>query len=90
MTDFEKHKLELLKNPEFKKEYEALEPEYEAMKALIGARIESNMTQQQLAEASGIRQSNISRIESGSCSPTIATLQKLASAMGKKLHIEFI
>ena len=90
MTGFERHKLELLKDPEFKKAYDDLEPEYEAMKALIGARIESNMTQKQLAEMSGIRQSNISRIESGSCSPTIATLQKLALAMGKKLHIEFI
>ncbi len=90
MNDFQNHKQELLKNPEFRKEYEALQPEYEAMRALIGARIESNLTQEQLAQASGIRQSNISRIENGTCSPTVETLQKLAAAMGKKLHIEFV
>ena len=59
------------------------------VRALIGARIERDLTQKQLAELSGIRQSNISRIENGTCSPTIATLQKLAAAMGKRLHIEF-
>ena len=59
------------------------------VRALIGARIERDLTQKQLAELSGIRQSNISRIENGTCSPTIATLQKLAAAMDKKLHIEF-
>ena len=61
----------------------------EVIRALIGARIEQNLTQEQLAQRSGIRQSNISRIESGTCSPTIATLQQLANGMGKKLHIEF-
>lgn len=61
----------------------------EVIRALIGARIEQNLTQEQLAQRSGIRQSNISRIESGTCSPTIATLQQLAKGMGKKLHIEF-
>ena len=45
---------------------------------------------EQLARRSGIRQSNISRIENGTCSPTISTLQQLASGMGKKLHIEFV
>ena len=89
MNDFQKQRRELMKNPEFQKEYEALRPEYEAMRALIGARLESNLTQEQLAQASGVRQSNISRIESGSCSPTVETLQKLAAAMGKKLRIRF-
>lgn len=89
MNDFQKQKRELMKNPEFRKEYEAFRPEYEAMRALIGARLESNLTQEQLAQASGVRQSNISRIESGSCSPTVETLQKLAAAMGKKLRIRF-
>lgn len=89
MSDFRKFKEELLKDPEVQAEYEALRPEYEVIRALIGARIEQNLTQEQLAQRSGIRQSNISRIESGTCSPTIATLQQLANGMGKKLHIEF-
>ena len=47
------------------------------------------LTQKELAERCGIRQSNISRIENGSCSPTVATLQALASGLGKKLDIRF-
>jgi len=90
MDDFQRLKEELLKDPEVRAEYEALKPEMEVIRALIGARIEQNLTQAQLAERTGIRQSNISRIENGTCSPTIATLQQLANGMGKKLHIEFI
>lgn len=90
MSDFRKFKEELLKDPDVRVEYEALKPEYEVIRALVGARIEQNLTQEQLAQRSGIRQSNISRIESGTCSPTIATLQQLAIGMGKKLHIEFL
>lgn len=90
MNDFQKFKEELLKDPEVRMEYEALKPEYEVIRALVGARIEQNLTQEQLAQASGIRQSNISRIENGTCSPNVETLQKLAAAMGKKLHIEFV
>lgn len=90
MNDFQKLKEELLLDSEVRAEYEALRPEMEVIRALVGARIEQNLTQKQLAERTGIRQSNISRIENGSCSPTIATLQQLANGMGKKLHIEFI
>ncbi len=90
MNDFQKFKEELLKDPEVRTEYEALKPEYEVIRALVSARLEQNLTQEQLAQRTGIRQSNISRIESGTCSPTIATLQQLANGMGKKLHIEFL
>lgn len=90
MSDFQKFKEELLKDPEVRTEYEALKPEYEVIRALVSARLEQNLTQEQLAQRTGIRQSNISRIESGTCSPTIATLQQLANGMGKKLHIEFL
>ena len=61
----------------------------EYIKAIIAARMERNLTQKELAEKTGIRQSNISRIENGNCSPTIATLQQLAEGVGKKLYIEF-
>ena len=90
MRDLQKRRKELLKDPEALAEYEAQKPEMEVIRALIGARIEQNLTQEQLARRSGIRQSNISRIENGTCSPTISTLQQLASGMGKKLHIEFV
>ena len=90
MDDLERFLNEQMQDPEFAAEYEALQPEYEAIRAVIGARIESHMTQKQLAEKTGIRQSNISRIENGTSSPTVETLARIAAGMGKKLKIEFV
>lgn len=90
MDDLERFLNEQMQDPEFAAEYEALQPEYEAIRAVVGARIESHMTQKQLAEKTGIRQSNISRIENGTSSPTVETLARIAAGMGKKLKIEFV
>lgn len=90
MSDFRKYLDEQKKDPEFAAEYEALRPEYEAIRAVIAARLESNLTQKELAEKTGIRQSNISRIESGAASPTVDTLARIAAGMGKQLRIEFV
>jgi len=89
MSDLKKYLEKQLQDEEFKKEYVALKPEYEAVRALIAARIERNMTQAELAEKTGIRQSNISRIENGTSSPTIATLSRIAAGLGKELIIQF-
>ena len=89
MTNYQELKEELMQNPEFRAEYEKTRPDFEIMRALIDARLNSNMTQKELAARSGVRQSNISRIENGTCSPTIATLQALAAGLGKKLVISF-
>jgi DNA-binding XRE family transcriptional regulator len=48
------------------------------------------ITQNQLAEKSGVSQSNISKIESGNYQPSVATLKKIADALGKRLVIDFI
>ena len=89
MNSHEKYLNKQLENPEFAAEWERQQPELECIKALIAARLEQNLTQKELSLKTGIRQSNISRIENGNCSPTIATLQQLAKGMGKTLHIEF-
>lgn len=89
MSDFQKYLDQQMNDPEFAAEYEAMQPEYEAIRAVIAARLESHMTQKELAEKTGIRQSNISRIESGSSSPTVETLARIAAGLGKKLVIEF-
>ena len=89
MTNYQEFKEKLMQDPEFRAEYERTRPEFEIMHALIDARINSNMTQKELSVKSGVRQSNISRIENGTCSPTIATLQALAEGLGKKLTISF-
>ena len=89
MSDLRAYLKKQMEDPDFKAEYEAMRPEYEAIKAVIAARLESNMTQAELAEKTGIRQSNISRIESGTSSPTVETLARIAEGLGKKLKIEF-
>lgn len=90
MNDFKKYLSEQMNDPEFADEYETMRPEYEAIRAIIAARLESNMTQKELAEKTGIRQSNISRIENGTTSPTIDTLARIANGIGKQLKIEFV
>ncbi len=89
MTTFDEFLAKQLKNPEFKKEYDALEPEFTVIQALIDARKESGMTQKELAAKTGIAQSDISKIENGNANPSLRTLQRLAKGMGRKLRIEF-
>ena len=81
---------EQLKNPEFKKEWDALEPEYQIIKAMLATRNEKAMTQKQLADITGIPQADISRLENGNANPSLRTLQRLAEGMGMKLKLEFV
>ena len=89
MSDLRKYIDKQMQDPEFKAEHEATKAEFEVMRALIAARSEANLTQRELAERSGVRQSNISRIENGTSIPNIATLQALAAGMNKRLVISF-
>ena len=89
MSDLKKYLDKQLADPAFAEEYEKQRPEYEAIRAMIAARLDSNMTQKELAEKTGIRQSNLSRIENGTCSPTVETLSRIAAGLGKQLKIEF-
>ena len=88
--DFNKYLDKQLQNENFRKEYEALEPEFAIMKAVLDARIESGLTQKELSDLSGITQGDISRLENGNGNPSIKTLKRLANAMGKNLKIEFV
>jgi ribosome-binding protein aMBF1 (putative translation factor) len=51
------------------------------------ARVACGLSQRELAERSGVRQADISRIERGAGNPTEATLQRLASALDKRLEL---
>ena len=81
---------EQLENPEFKKEWDAFEPEYQIIKAMLDTRNEKAMTQKQLADITGIPQADISRLENGNANPSLRTLQRLAEGMGMKLKLEFV
>ncbi|MCR5021762.1 helix-turn-helix transcriptional regulator [Ruminococcus sp.] len=90
MTNFNDFLAEQMKDDDFRREYEALEPEFTIMQAMIDARNSSGLTQKQLSERSGIAQGDISKLENGNANPSIRTLQRLAAAMGKTLRIEFL
>lgn len=86
---FREHLKEMMEDEEFRKEYETLQPQYEVVKQIISAREELHITQKDLAERTGIRQSNISRLERGNYNPSVEFLRKIAKGLGKELHIEF-
>ena len=90
MNDLEVLLEEEMQDPAFIKAWNETELEDQIKRMLIDARLEKKMTQKQLAEASGIRQSNISRIENGTCTPTLTTLNEIAAAIGKKLKISMV
>ena len=75
MTKFNDFLNGQVKDPEFKKEYDALKPELSIIQAIIDARKNSGMTQKDLAEKTGITQGDISRLENGSANPSLKTLQ---------------
>ena len=80
----------ILKNKEVQNELKMNEAEYKIIEEIILARREKKLTQKDLAELIGTRQSNISRLESGNYNPSLGFLQKVASAMGKKLEVKII
>ena len=89
LKPFSELKKELLTDPEVKRHYDALEPEYAVIRAVIQKRIEKKLSQRELAEKVGTKQSAISRLESGNANPSLHFLQKIAAALGTRLTISF-
>ena len=87
-VSFDEIREKLMKDSEFKAEYEKLKPRYEVISSIIKARTEQNMTQEELALRSGTQKSNISRLESGAYNPSLDFLIKIARGLGKEVHIE--
>ena len=87
---FDDYLQEQLMNPDFKKEYEALQPERAIIQAIIDARQNAGLTQKELSERTGIAQGDISKLERGNANPSLRTLQRLASGMGMTVKLEFI
>lgn len=87
---FNEKKKELMKNSEFRKEYNNLEPEFTIARALIEARARSGLTQQEVAKRMGTTQSAVARLERGHPLPSITSLKKYASATNSKLNISLV
>lgn len=90
MTTLDDLRKELLSDPEVKAEYDALEPEYAIIRAMIAARMKVGLTQKELSERTGIAQSDISKFETGNGNPSLKTVQRLAAGMGMKVRLEFV
>ena len=90
MSDLQELTNELMQDPEFVKEYEAIQPEVNITRAILDARINAGMTQVELSQKSGISQADISRLEKGTRNPGLNLLKRLAEAMDSTLSIEFI
>ena len=90
MSDLQELTDELMQDPEFVKEYIAIQPEVNITRAILDARINAGMTQMELSQKSGISQADISRLEKGTRNPSLNLLKRLAEAMDSTLRIEFI
>jgi DNA-binding XRE family transcriptional regulator len=85
---FDDIKSKLMKDEEFKEEYDKLSPRYEVIFQIIEARKNMHITQEELARIAGTKKSNISRLESGSYNPSLDFLIKIAKSLDKDIHIE--
>ena len=90
MSSYNDYKRKALENPDVKAEYEALQPEYDIIQAMIDARNKEGLTQKELSERTGITQADISRIENGTRNPSLGMVKRLANGLGMRLKIEFI
>ena len=90
MKTLKQYKDEQMKDAEFVKEYEAIQPELDVIRAIVDARTSQNMTQKELAERSGINQADISKLENGTRNPSVNLLKRLADRMRIALKIEFV
>ena len=87
---FDEYLAKEMENPEFKAEWDALEPEFQINRGIVEGREMNDLTQEQLSAATGINQANISRLENGTANPSLRTLKRLAAGMGMALKIEFV
>ena len=90
MRTFDDMLAKQLQNEDFRKEYEAIQPEMDVIRAIVEARTSQNLTQKELAERTGINQADISKLENGTRNPSVNLLKRLADGIGMMLKIEFV
>lgn len=81
---YKDHKGKSFAKPQVKTEYDALQPEYDIIRAMIDARLSQNITQKELAARTGITQADISRIENGTRNPSLTGKQMEGENLGKR------
>lgn len=76
-------------DPEYVAAYDALEEQFALASALIGARAQADMTQEDVAAAMGTTQAAIVRLEGARTMPSTRTLVRFAKATNTRLRIHF-
>jgi predicted transcriptional regulator len=91
-STFKRFKARALARPAVRKAYDELSEEFAFLDEVLKARTEAGLTQAEVAARVGTTQSVIARLESATPkhSPSIATLQRYAKAMGYKLEIRLV
>jgi len=91
-SSLKRFKARAMARPDMREAYDALRAEFAFLDEVLKARAEAGLTQAQLAERVGTTQSAIARLESGALkhSPSIATLQKYAKALGYRVEVKFV
>lgn len=87
MTVWNKLEKKLLSDPKVKKEFDRLAPRYAVISKLIAIRLKKGLTQKDIAEKMGTKQSAIARLESGNVNPSLDFIYKLAEIMGYRMSI---
>lgn len=90
MSSYREYKSKALSDPAVKAEYDALQPEYDIIRAMVEARNNEGLTQKELSQRTGITQADISRIENGTRNPSLEMLKRLANGLGMRLKVEFV
>ncbi|MBU1159672.1 helix-turn-helix transcriptional regulator [Patescibacteria group bacterium] len=90
MKNYKQFRAKLLKNKETKQSYEKLGPQFALIEIIIKKRIEKGITQKELAQRIGTKQSSVSRLESGAYNPSFSFLKKIASGLDAKLKVSLV
>ena len=90
LMTWQKHRKELMKDPEVVKAYREFQPEFAIIEKIIRARVKEGITQKELAKKMKTKQSAISRLESGTANPSLNFLKRLAKALDSRLEIHLV
>jgi DNA-binding XRE family transcriptional regulator len=77
-----------MEDPAYAEAYREADKEISVVEALIAARVQAKLSQQELARKIGTSQSAIARLEGGRVSPTLALIERYAEATGSRLVID--
>ncbi len=78
-----------MNDPDFRAEYDALDEEFALAAALIDARTQAHLTQEQVAGRMETTQASVAKMEGVKVNPSVATLRRFTEATGTKLKITF-